>query len=40
VPDNFERIDPRVRWRNWNLIRTALAVAALLANVATVGTLL
>lgn len=40
LPDDFAQIDPRVRWRNWNLIRTALAVAALLANVATVGAVL
>jgi uncharacterized membrane protein len=40
LPENFERLDPRVRWRNWNLVRTALAVAALLANVAAVGAVL
>lgn len=34
LPPDFERIDPRVKWRNWNLVRTALAVAALLANAA------
>lgn len=34
VPPDWERIDPRVRWRNWNLVRTALAVTALLANAA------
>ncbi|MFB0619293.1 anthrone oxygenase family protein [Streptomyces sp. AGS-58] len=32
VPLDWDRLDPRVRWRNWNLVRTALAVAALLAN--------
>jgi uncharacterized membrane protein len=32
VPPDWERIDPRVRWRNWNVVRTALVVAALLAN--------
>jgi uncharacterized membrane protein len=40
LPDNFERLDPRVRWRNWNLVRTALAVAALVANVVAVGAVL
>ncbi|GGN36546.1 hypothetical protein GCM10012285_10420 [Streptomyces kronopolitis] len=32
VPPDWERIDPRVRWRNWNVVRTAFAVTALLAN--------
>ncbi|MEV7770814.1 DUF1772 domain-containing protein [Kitasatospora sp. NPDC086791] len=32
VPPDWERIDPRVRWRNWNLVRTAFVVVALLAN--------
>jgi uncharacterized membrane protein len=40
LPDDWERIDPRVRWRNWNLIRTSMAVAALVANVSTVAVLL
>jgi uncharacterized membrane protein len=40
LPDDWERLDPRVRWRNWNLVRTVLAVAALVANVATVAVLL
>jgi uncharacterized membrane protein len=40
LPENFELIDPRTRWRNWNLVRTALAVVALLANVAAVGAVL
>jgi hypothetical protein len=26
-----------VKWRNWNAVRTALAVGALLANVGTVA---
>lgn len=40
VPDDWALIDPRVRWRNWNLVRTVLAVAALVANVSTVAVLL
>nr|BAJ52685.1 hypothetical protein [Streptomyces sp. TA-0256] len=32
VPPDWERVDPRARWRNWNLVRTGLAVTALLAN--------
>lgn len=32
VPPDWERIDPRVRWRNWNVVRTAFVVIALLAN--------
>lgn len=37
VPSGWDRIDPRVRWRNWNLVRTALVCASLLSNVAIVG---
>ena len=40
VPDDWARIDPRVRWRNWNLVRTACVVAALALNVAAVSVLL
>jgi uncharacterized membrane protein len=40
VPDDWERLDPRVRWRNWNAVRTVFAVAALTVNVAAVGVLL
>jgi uncharacterized membrane protein len=40
LPADWERLDPRVRWRNWNLVRTALAVAALAANAAAVAVLL
>ena len=32
-PDDWDRADPRQRWRQWNTIRTSLAVLALLANV-------
>ncbi|WP_328335954.1 MULTISPECIES: DUF1772 domain-containing protein [unclassified Streptomyces] len=32
VPPDWERIDPRIRWRNWNVVRTAFVVTALLAN--------
>jgi len=40
VPDDWERLDPRVRWRNWNAVRTVFAVAALSVNVVAVGVLL
>jgi uncharacterized membrane protein len=36
-PADWHRIDPRVKWRNWNLVRTTLAVLALVVNVAAVG---
>lgn len=32
IPANFAEVDPRVRWRNWNRVRTTLAVAALASN--------
>lgn len=38
-PDWADR-DPRVRWRNWNLARTSLALLALVVNVAGAGVLL
>jgi len=37
LPPDWERVDPRTRWRNWNLVRTALAVAAHLATVVVVA---
>ena len=36
LPADWERVDPRVRRRNWNLVRTALATTALLATVTQV----
>lgn len=39
-PPDWAQTDPRVRWRNWNLIRTALAMLALLANLSAVAVLL
>jgi uncharacterized membrane protein len=39
-PANWDELDPRVRWRNWNLVRTALAVLGLVVNVAAVGVLM
>lgn len=32
LPLNFDQLDPRVRWRNWNAVRTAFAIVALLCN--------
>jgi uncharacterized membrane protein len=37
LPSDWERLDPRLRWRNWNLVRTVLTVGALLANVVAVA---
>jgi len=37
VPADWEEIDPRQRWSDWNRVRSGLAVAALLLNVLTVG---
>jgi hypothetical protein len=39
LPPDWERLDPRVRWRKWHLRRTALAVLALAANAAAVSVL-
>jgi uncharacterized membrane protein len=33
MPDDWERHDPRERWRTWNLVRSSLAAAALLVNL-------
>jgi hypothetical protein len=32
-PVDWAERDPRIRWRNWNLLRTLLAAAALVVNV-------
>ncbi|MEV5830537.1 DUF1772 domain-containing protein [Spirillospora sp. NPDC052242] len=40
LPDDFDSMEPRVRWRNWNLVRTILAVLGLTVNTALVGVLL
>jgi uncharacterized membrane protein len=39
-PANWATVDPRLRWRNWNLVRTALAVLALVCNAAVVAAVL
>ncbi|MGC5020995.1 anthrone oxygenase family protein [Micromonospora sp. DT47] len=39
-PADWARMDPRTRWRNWNLVRTALAVLAFATNLAAVSVLL
>jgi uncharacterized membrane protein len=39
-PSDWAERDPRIRWRNWNLARTSLALLALVINVAGVGMLL
>jgi uncharacterized membrane protein len=40
VPADWARIDPRIRWRNWNVVRTVLAVSALFVNTGVVAVLL
>lgn len=40
LPPDWQRVDPRQRWKNWNLVRTLLAVSALAVNVTIVGVLL
>ena len=39
-PGDWAERDPRVRWRNWNLVRTLLVLLAFAANVAAAVTLL
>jgi uncharacterized membrane protein len=39
-PSDWAQTDPRVRWKNWNLLRTALAVLAFVTNLAAVAVLL
>lgn len=38
LPANWSDVDPRVKWRNWNAVRTTLTVTALVCNVTAVGT--
>lgn len=40
APRGWAALDPRPRWRAWNLARTGLALLALAANVAAAGMLL
>ncbi|MEU5357433.1 anthrone oxygenase family protein [Streptomyces albidoflavus] len=40
LPADFQRRDPRTRWIRWNRVRGALAVAALVANVAAAALLI
>jgi uncharacterized membrane protein len=35
-PADWARIDPRRRWRRWNIVRTSLALLAFVVNVAGV----
>ncbi|MCP2341082.1 DUF1772 domain-containing protein [Actinomadura rupiterrae] len=39
-PAGWEQADPRVRWRNWNMLRTSLALAGLAVNAAAVAALI
>ena len=40
LPADWDRVDPRKRWRDWNLVRTTLAVLGLAGNVLMVAILL
>ncbi len=40
LPPDWESVDPRRRWRDWNAVRTGLAAAALLANSLALSTAL
>jgi uncharacterized membrane protein len=40
MPADWASVDPRKRWRDWNLVRTCLATLGLVGNVAMVGVLL
>jgi len=35
-PSDWPQIDPRRRWRDWNFVRTSLALLAFAVNVATI----
>lgn len=37
LPADWDRLDPRIRWRNWNALRAAFAVLALVLNTTIVG---
>lgn len=39
LPDDFAEHDPRLRWRNWNTVRGACALAALMLNLTVVALL-
>ncbi|MBA9005521.1 DUF1772 domain-containing protein [Thermomonospora cellulosilytica] len=39
-PADWERRDPRTRWRAWNLLRTSLAIVGLAANAAGAAALM
>lgn len=40
LPENWDEVDPRIKWRNWNAVRTTLTVTALLINVIAVSTVI
>lgn len=40
LPANWAEIDPRVRWSNWNRVRTAMVLASLAVLVVNTGLLL
>ncbi|MDQ7907410.1 DUF1772 domain-containing protein [Phytohabitans sp. ZYX-F-186] len=37
LPADWERVDPRRRWRDWNLVRTGLGVLAAVCHAAAVA---
>ncbi|MBO2445562.1 DUF1772 domain-containing protein [Actinomadura barringtoniae] len=40
LPADWDSVDPRERWRNWNVVRTGFAVLALVLNVIAVAILI
>jgi uncharacterized membrane protein len=40
LPPDFPRLDRRVRWHRWNLVRASFSVSALVANAVALGALL
>lgn len=39
LPANWDEVDPRERWGNWNAVRTGVAVAGFLVDVVLTATL-
>lgn len=40
LPANWAAVDPRERWRNWNIVRTGFAILAHVLNVLAIAVLL
>jgi hypothetical protein len=39
LPENFAEQDPRLRWSNWNTVRTVLVLLSLVINIVIIGLL-